>query len=59
MRCKEGRTNCLYLTESGWALMSHITPGHDERLYQLLSVLTPEEIRQLGTILRKLERNVE
>lgn len=59
MRCKEGRTNCLYLTESGWALMSRITPAHDDRLYEMLSVLTPEEIRQLGSILRKLERNVE
>ena len=58
-RCKEGRTNYLYLTEHGWALMAHITPAHDELLYQMFSTLTPEEIRQLGSILRKLEQTIE
>ena len=59
IRCKEGRTNCLHLTERGWEIMNHIMPVHDDRLFQMFSILTPEEIRQLGGILRKLEQNIE
>jgi len=59
VRYKEGRTNCLHLTDSGWEMMGQITPEHDERLYQMFSVLTTEEIAQLAKILRKLEQNVE
>lgn len=59
LRCKEGRTNCLHLTESGWKVMGSVTPDHDERLYEMFSVLTPEEVRELARILRKLEQNVE
>jgi len=58
-RSKEGRTNYLYLTDSGWEIMGRITPEHDERLYELFSVLTAEEVRDLARILRKLEQNIE
>ena len=59
VRCKEGRTNCLYLTERGWAVVGHIMPDHDELLFQMFAALTPDEIRQLARILRKLEQNIE
>ena len=59
IRHKEGRTNCLHLTERGWEMMGRITPEHDERLYQMFSVLTREEVKELARILRKLEQNVE
>ena len=58
IRCKEGRTNCLHLTERGWEVMDHVMPRHDERLYEMFAVLTPEEVRELSRILRKLELNV-
>ena len=59
LRCKEGRTNCLYLTESGWAMISSITPEHDARLFKMFAILTPDEVAQLTKILRKLEQNIE
>ena len=59
LRCREGRTNCLHLTDSGWAVMGSILPDHDERLYQMFGALTPEEVKELARILRKLEQNVE
>ena len=59
LRCKEGRTNCLYLTESGWAMISSITPEHDARLFKMFATLTPDEVAQLTKILRKLEQNIE
>ena len=59
IRCKEGRTNCLHLTERGWKVMGSITPEHDERLYQIFSALTPGEVKELARILRKLEQNIE
>ena len=59
LRCKEGRTNCLYLTESGWAMIRSITPEHNARLFKMFATLTPDEVAQLTKILRKLEQNIE
>jgi len=58
-RCKEGRTNYLYLTESGWDMIGRISPVHDELLFQMFAALTPDDVRQLARILRKLEQNIE
>jgi len=58
-RRKEGRTNYLYLTESGWDVIDRIMPDHDKLLFQMFATLTPDEIKQLTRILRKLEQNVE
>ena len=59
MRRKEGRSNYLYLTESGWEVIGRITPDHDERLFEMFATLTPDEMTQLTRILRKLEQNIE
>ena len=58
-RCREGRTNYLYLTEIGWDVIDPIMPEHDKLLFQMFAALTPDEIKQLARILRKLEQNVE
>jgi len=58
-RCKEGRTNCLHLTEKGWDVIGRISPVHDELLFQMFAALTPDDVRQLTGILRKLEHNIE
>lgn len=58
LRCKEGRTNCLYLTESGWEVIGRISPEHDDRLFQMFEALTTDEIKDLVRILRKLEQNI-
>ena len=58
-RCKQGRTNYLFLTEAGWEIIGHISPEHDKRLYQMFASLSSKEISQLAAILRKLERSTE
>jgi DNA-binding MarR family transcriptional regulator len=56
-RQKEGRTNHLYLTEKGKELAAGIMPIHDKRVRELLSVLSPEELNQFRSILRKFDRS--
>ena len=56
-RQKDGRTNHLYLTESGEDLVASIMPIHDQRVKEIMSVLSPEELRQFQSILRKFDRS--
>ena len=56
-RHKDGRTNQLYLTESGEDLISRIIPVHDQRVKDIFSVLSPEELNQFQSILRKFDRS--
>ena len=44
----------VYLTEAGNQLIDEILPRHVERVVDVISVLTPEEQHQLGTLCRKL-----
>ncbi len=59
IRYKEGRTNCLHLTEGGWDVVGRIMPVHDELLFQMFATLAPDDITRLARILRKLEQNIE
>lgn len=56
-RQKDGRTNHLYLTEKGEQLVASIMPVHDQRVKEILSVLSPEELNQFQSILRKFDRS--
>jgi DNA-binding MarR family transcriptional regulator len=56
-RHKDGRTNHLYLTESGEDLIARIMPVHDQRIKEIFSVLSAEEFRQFQSILRKFDRS--
>lgn len=58
-RQKEGRTNYLYLTKKGRDLVADIMPVHDQRVKQILDVLSQEELRQFQSILRKFDRNLK
>jgi len=58
-RQKQGRTNYLYLTEMGTELVDNFMPIHDQRVKEILSILTQEELRQFQSILRKLDRGLE
>ena len=55
-RNKDGRTNYLYLTEAGKEVIDGIMPVHDQRVREILSVLSPEELEQFQSILRKFDR---
>ena len=56
-RQKDGRTNHLYLTETGEDLIARIMPVHDQRVKEILSVLSPEELREFQSIFRKFDRS--
>jgi DNA-binding MarR family transcriptional regulator len=58
-RQKQGRANCLHLTEASKELMTNIIPDHDQRVKEILSPLTQEELRQFQSILRKLDRELD
>ncbi len=58
-RQKQGRTNCLYLTEKGTELVDDFMPIHDQRVKEILSILTQEELRQFQSILRKFDRKLD
>lgn len=57
-RRREGRTNYLYLTDTGRELLDRVLPEHDNRLQEAFNVLTAEEFDQLRRIIRKLDRRL-
>ncbi len=57
-RHKDGRTNHLYLTEKGENLVASIMPIHDQRVKEILSMLSAEELNQFQSILRKFDRSL-
>ena len=57
-RRKQGRTNYLYLTEKGQEAVANIMPIHDRRVREIFSVLSPEELGQFQSILRKFDRRL-
>jgi DNA-binding MarR family transcriptional regulator len=56
-RQKDGRTNHLYLTEKGERLVAELMPIHDQHVKEILAVLSPEELSQFQSILRKFDRS--
>ncbi|WIG61242.1 MAG: hypothetical protein OJF49_003990 [Ktedonobacterales bacterium] len=57
-RRQDGRANRLYLTETGHRLYEQMVPTHEAEIARLLAALTPDEQRQLGRLLRKLDRSL-
>jgi DNA-binding MarR family transcriptional regulator len=58
-RCAQGRTMRLSLTEKGHALYASIIPAHEAMLARQLAALSPEEQRQLRTLLTKLDHALD
>ena len=58
-RQKVGRTNQLYLSESGRDLVDEIMPVHDAYARSILSLMTNQEFAQFQRILRRLDRGLE
>jgi DNA-binding MarR family transcriptional regulator len=58
VRRQEGRANLLYLTPQGRALFDEVVPPHEEHIAQLFYGLTPDEQRELHTLLRRLDRSL-
>lgn len=57
-RQKEGRSNYLHLTDAGRQTVTAFMPMHDKRVKEVLSALSPEEVRQFQAILRKIDRHL-
>ena len=59
VRQREGRSNSLFLTDAGHALIADVVPAHDEGARTVLGGLDREELRQLSRLLRKVDRALE
>ena len=57
-RNKNGRESSLELSQKGEKFVNEFMPIHDARVKEILSVLSPEEVNQLQSILRKLDRSI-
>ena len=57
-RRKEGRTNSLYLNQKGEQTVAEFMPLHDQRVKQILSGLSAEEMTQFQSILRAFDRRL-
>lgn len=58
VRRSEGKTNWLYLTAKGRALIEEVLPVHDSMIEDVLTALSTEEQSLLRNLLRKLEREL-
>ena len=58
-REKEGRNNYLYLTSEGDDLVTGFMPIHDQQVREIMSVLSPEELHQFQSILRRFDRSLD
>lgn len=56
LRRPDGRTNRLYLTESGHALYDDVVPAHEALIADLFSSLTPRQEGELLGLVRTLDR---
>jgi DNA-binding MarR family transcriptional regulator len=58
-REKCGRTNALHLTVAGRELVAQIIPAHDERVKEILSLLSEAELGDFQAVLRRLDRRLD
>lgn len=55
-RRSEGKTNRLFLTAKGNAVLEEALPIHDQMIETVFATLTTEEQRKLRDLLRKLDK---
>jgi DNA-binding MarR family transcriptional regulator len=55
VRCQEGRTNCLFLTEKGRRLLDTVVPAQEALIAAQFAPLSGQEQRQLLKLLRRLD----
>ena len=58
VRQQDGRTNRIYLTGSGRALIDRVLPAHENAIVDAFAALTPGEQHQLASLLRKLDHQL-
>lgn len=55
----DGRANRVYLTSAGRSLIDCILPDQEGAIVDKFACLTPDELHQFSTLLRKVERSLE
>lgn len=58
VRRTEGKTNRLFLTDQGHALIDRVLPQHQEMVVSALSPLTEQEQRTLRDLLKKIDKEL-
>lgn len=58
-RSQERRSNCLSLTAKGQELYERVVPAQEDLVAQQFKDLTPAEVNQLLTLLRKLDHSLK
>jgi DNA-binding MarR family transcriptional regulator len=58
VRCQEGRTNCLFLTEKGRRLFDTVVPAQEGFIAARFSSLSGREQLQLLKLLRTLDHTL-
>ena len=58
VRCQEGRTNCLFLTEKGRRLFDTVVPAQEALIAAQFTPLSDQEQRQLLKLLRTLDHTL-
>src|SRR5262249_55712164 len=56
VRRPDGRANRLFLTPAGRRLHDEVAPAHEGLIEQLFGALTGDEQRELGRLLKRLNR---
>jgi DNA-binding MarR family transcriptional regulator len=59
VRCQQGRTKRLHLTEAGRRLRAAVVPAQERFVAEQIAALTPAEQRRLLALLRTLDRALE
>ena len=58
LRCPQGRTNCLFLTEKGRRLFAAVVPAQEAHIAARFAPLSAQEQRQILTLLRTLDHSL-
>ncbi|GLV60843.1 MarR family transcriptional regulator [Dictyobacter sp. S3.2.2.5] len=58
-RSQERRSNCLSLTAKGQELYERVVPAQEDLVARQFQGLTPTEVNQLLTLLRKLDHSLD
>jgi len=58
-RSQERRSNCLSLTPKGQELYERVVPAQEDLVAHHFQGLTPDEVNQLLTLLRKLDHSLK
>jgi DNA-binding MarR family transcriptional regulator len=58
VRRPDGRANRLFLTPAGWRLHDEVVPAQEALIERLIGGLTADEQRELGRLLKRLNRTL-